>query len=501
MPTNAQGATAPPAGAPNYLYTYDTDEWGGTDSLKVWKYHVDWTTPANTTWTGPASIATAPFVYRSLRIPQSDTSVMLDSLGGRLMYAGQYRNFGTHESVYLTYTVDVAGVAAMRWYELRISGGVSSIYQQGTFSPDTNHRWMGSIAADKYGNIALGYSVSSSSMNPSIRYAGRQSSDPLGVLSQGEASIIEGTGSQTSFNRWGDYSMMTIDPTDDETFWYTTEYYATIGTNWQTRIASFKFNGNSGFSDLRNPDFNRDGQADIIWRNNTNGQNQVWYMNSIAKSSVGIFPTTANNDWKIVGTADFDKDGKVDILWRNSVNGSNVIWYMDNYNRLSTATLPTTVNNAWNIYGTGDFNKDGNVDILWRNNTTGANLVWYMNNSTRLGTMNLPATVNQDWKIVGTGDFNRDGKVDVVWRNAVLGKNVIWYMNNATRLGVGTLPDNVGANLNIVGIADFNGDNKLDILWRNLSTGANSVWYMNNTIQLSTAALETLADTAWEIVN
>ncbi len=151
-----------------------------------------------------------------------------------------FGNFGSYGAVYLNHVCDVAGKRSERWYEIRINSGTSSIYQQGTYAPDTHHRWMGSIAGDKWGNIALGYSVASTTLYPSIRYAGRLSTDPLGALSQGEASIIEGGGSQVGISRWGDYSAMSIDPVDDETFWYTQEYYATTGSNWQTRIGSFK---------------------------------------------------------------------------------------------------------------------------------------------------------------------------------------------------------------------------------------------------------------------
>jgi hypothetical protein len=103
---------------------------------------------------------------------------------------------------------------------------------------------MPSLSVDKYGNMAVGYSVSSASMYPAIRWAGRLASDPLGVLSQGEGTLIAGTGSQSGgYNRWGDYASMTVDPSDGCTFWFTTEYYVTTGSNWQTRIGSFKFPG------------------------------------------------------------------------------------------------------------------------------------------------------------------------------------------------------------------------------------------------------------------
>jgi len=130
----------------------------------------------------------------------------------------------------------------VRWYELRNPGGTPSVFQQSTFSPDSNYRWMGSIAQDKQGNMALGYSISSGTVLPSIRYTGRLVGDALNTL-QAEASMMNGAGSQTGqLDRWGDYSAMSIDPSDDCTFWYTTEYLKATGSfNWSTRLASFKF--------------------------------------------------------------------------------------------------------------------------------------------------------------------------------------------------------------------------------------------------------------------
>jgi subtilisin-like proprotein convertase family protein len=170
----------------------------------------------------------------------------LEAISDRLMWRLAYRNFGTHESLVVNHTVDAngAGLAGVRWYELRDPGGSPFIYQQGTYAPDGNHRWMGSISMDRDGNIALGYSASSTSLFPSIRYTGRLASDPLGTLPQGEATLQAGGGSQTNADspRWGDYSMMGIDPTDDCTFWYTQEYYSrTSSGTWQTRIGAFKF--------------------------------------------------------------------------------------------------------------------------------------------------------------------------------------------------------------------------------------------------------------------
>jgi hypothetical protein len=170
---------------------------------------------------------------------------MVDSLGDRLMFSLQYRNFSTYESLWVNHTVASGGVTGVRWYELRSPGSTPVLYQQGTYQPDSTYRWMGSLAVDKQGNMAVGYSVSSTTVKPSIRYAGRLVTDPLGTLPQGEASIIAGTGVQLNgVGRWGDYSKMTVDPVDDCTFWYTNEYYqVNSDRNWQTYIGSFKFPG------------------------------------------------------------------------------------------------------------------------------------------------------------------------------------------------------------------------------------------------------------------
>ncbi len=249
LPADWDGATVPIANEPNY-FTYFND-WSSVseDYLKIWGFHADWNTIENSTFSEATSVATAPFdselCYGGKCIPQLGTGVLLDVLGDRLMYRLQYRNFGDHQSMVTNHTVDAngSGRAGIRWYELRNSGSGWSIYQQGTYSPDATNRWMGSVAMNANGDIALGYSASDATIYPSIRYTGRLASDPLGQMTFSEQTIKNGTGYQSgSAARWGDYSMMSIDPTDDQTFWYTTEYIQTSGTvNWRTRIASFLF--------------------------------------------------------------------------------------------------------------------------------------------------------------------------------------------------------------------------------------------------------------------
>jgi hypothetical protein len=165
------------------------------------------------------------------------------------MYRFAYRNFGDHEALVVNHSVNPGTGAAsgVRWYEIRNPNNpiiAPVVFQQGTFAPDSTSRWMGSIAMDKLGDILVGYSASSSGINPAVRVAGRVPTDAAGTL-EAEASVIVGAGSQLGgLNRWGDYTSMSVDPVDDCTFYYTNEYLKSYGTfNWSTRIASFKFPG------------------------------------------------------------------------------------------------------------------------------------------------------------------------------------------------------------------------------------------------------------------
>jgi hypothetical protein len=239
LPSDLDGTTPPPAGSPDYFLNYETS------SLNLWKFHVDFATPANSTFSGPVNLPVASFspaCNGSNCIPQPGTRQKLDSLADRLMYRLAYRNFGDHESLVVNHSVTAGSSVGIRWYELRDPNGTPTVYQQGTFAPDSTYRWMGSIAMDKAGDIALGYSASSASVYPSIRYTGRVPTDSLGKM-EAESIVQAGSGSQLqNLSRWGDYSAMSVDPVNDCTFLYTSEYLKTSGTwNWSTRIASFKF--------------------------------------------------------------------------------------------------------------------------------------------------------------------------------------------------------------------------------------------------------------------
>jgi hypothetical protein len=248
LPSDLDGSVLPPTGAPASFV-----EFPGTGAYRVFHFHVDFTTPANSTFTLFSSPAAAGFTTlcattRSC-VPQLGTTNRLDGIGDRLMFRLAYRNFGDHEALVGNYSVSSGAVAGIRWFELRnVTNGPVTVFQQGTYQPDTTWRWLGSAAMDQQGNLALGYSASSGSINPQIRYAGRLFTDPLNALTQGETTLFAGGGSQTgTLDRWGDYSDLTVDPVDDCTFWYTQEYIPSNGSNnWRTRVGSFKFPGCGG---------------------------------------------------------------------------------------------------------------------------------------------------------------------------------------------------------------------------------------------------------------
>ncbi|MBI4890793.1 MAG: hypothetical protein HY821_09230 [Acidobacteria bacterium] len=262
LPSDLEGNTAlPAAGTPNFMMRQNGV--GGV-SFRMMKFKVNSFSPPSMTFDngmggGAGSFISFPITLTrpcngtgGTCVPQPGTATLLDTLGARMMYRLGYRNRGGVESLVGSMSEDPDGAgtqaSALRWFEMRApSSNAPSMYQMSTFNPDTTNRWMSSIAMDKNGNMALGYSVSSSSVNPGIRITGRLRSDIRNRM-QGETTIVNGSGSQTTYGggtpltRWGDYSTMRVDPANDCTFWYTTEYIAANGAfNWRTRIASFRF--------------------------------------------------------------------------------------------------------------------------------------------------------------------------------------------------------------------------------------------------------------------
>jgi hypothetical protein len=256
QPPHLEGP-APPAGTPGiFNRAWDDDFEGpltGGDGYRMWAFTPNFASPGSSTFVELAFVPSSDgwdstmcgfFQRNCIPQPKRGGGEGLDPLDELQMYRAQYRYWGTHESLVINTTVDASGnnTAGIRWAELRNSGGGWAVHQEGTYAPaDGENRWTGSAAMNGDGDIALGYSLSSRNTFPSVRYTTRMAGDPLGTLPGGEVELVAGAGSQTSsFNRWGDYSTMSVDPVDDCTFWYTQEYYENTGSfDFKTRIGAF----------------------------------------------------------------------------------------------------------------------------------------------------------------------------------------------------------------------------------------------------------------------
>ena len=252
LPSNARlQAGTPPPGTPNYFLS----TWEFLNGLTIYKFHVDWDRVSLSTFTGPdVPISATGWPAASPANAASQGGNALDVLPLRAMMQNQYSNIGGAESLWATHTVrrgNTAGLAAPRWYQVNVTGGTvaAAIPQATTWDPDganVINRFMPSLAVDRQGDMALGYSTSSSTTKPAIKYAGRLATDPINTFSLTEQVLLQGTGTQlgncggSACARWGDYSAMTLDP-DGCTFWYTNMYYAVDGLNHQTRIGSFAY--------------------------------------------------------------------------------------------------------------------------------------------------------------------------------------------------------------------------------------------------------------------
>ena len=250
VPPITNNGTLAPTGTPGMYIAFNDDALGGgTDQLWLYELTVNWTTVASSTFVRTQQLNVQPFSSSFgnnwTNIEQKGTSQRVDGIPQVIMNVPQYRNFGDHQTIVCCHTVNVDGVrhAGIRWYELEKTSASWSVRQQGTYVPDLNSRWMGSIAMNGSHEIALGYSVSSTTVYPGILFCGQSAGENAlasGILDVKEDTILVGSYSQTGVERWGDYSQISVDPSDDKTFWYTDQYIGSGGSR-KTRIASFKY--------------------------------------------------------------------------------------------------------------------------------------------------------------------------------------------------------------------------------------------------------------------
>ncbi|MFO7614615.1 MAG: PKD domain-containing protein [Bacteroidales bacterium] len=238
---------AAPAGSPGLFITINDDAIaGGSDQLWIYELSVDWSNPSNATFDRVQQISVPPFdsnfgpTWNNIRQP--GTSQRLDAIPMVIMNRPQYRNFGAYETIVCCHTVDLDATdhAGIRWYELRRTGGAWTVRQTGTFGPDEHNRWMGSISLNGSNEIGLAYSISSVTEYPGLRFTGQSAAAYAageGVLDIAETIIHTGINSQLGANRWGDYADLCVDPDNDHTFWFSSQY----GGNRMTKIASFEF--------------------------------------------------------------------------------------------------------------------------------------------------------------------------------------------------------------------------------------------------------------------
>jgi FG-GAP-like repeat/Lectin C-type domain len=303
-------------------------------------------------------------------------------------------------------------------------------------------------------------------------------------------------------------------------------------------------------------DFDGDGKDDLLWRNYSTGENAIWLKNgtnldSFSAAGQKFITQVVDTDWKMIAAADFNGDGKADILWRNNRSGENAVWFIDantvtNDGRYASneqffANSIRVIDTNWEMVGAGNFDTDNKADIVWRNKVTGENAIWLMDGTTGPSVVDgtvgtaveskaggqkfITQVADSNWKIVGIGDFNQDNKSDLVWRNSSTGENAVWTVDTSVLTNSGNffstteqfIKDENGVNLVVQGnnwrieaVGDTNNDGKSDLIWRNYATDENAVWQMNENIaatagrqivKFSNNTTVLTGDINWEIID
>lgn len=241
-----------------------------------------------------------------------------------------------------------------------------------------------------------------------------------------------------------------------------------------------RYHGNSANFSLaaqsKRFDYNSDGKADLVMRNDATGQNEIWLMDGLKRIGIQELPAL-NGNWKMVGTADLDGNGERDILWHNTNSGANVVWMYQGGERLSYALEP--VGSQWELVGSGgDWNNDGRDDLVWYNKNTGDTTIWYMRSYYHRGAKNIARVANLDWKIAVVADFNGQGAPELLWKNDVTTQGIYWRYDDANSQWQMKQAPHMGlSGWKIASVADLNADGVLEIIWNN--GDRNAVWLLN----------------------
>lgn len=331
LPVDLEGVGE--SGRPAMIINVNDDAWGGQpdDHLRIWEWDIDWTNPGDATLEVMTTLDVADFDgvpsgFGFSNVDQPGADASLDAILDGLMFPAKYRDFGSHASIVCCHAIQVPdnGTYQMRWYELRDEGDGWYVYQQGTYAPDDTNRWMGSIGIDVAGNISMAYSVSDDQdVYPGLRFTGRYASDPLGEMTLEECPIVDGVGTQTGANRWGDYAQMTVDPVDGLTFWFTGEYTRNANGAWGTRIAGWQLQTPSAIDlgtlgiltpetglltdtelvtvEVRNYGLEDQTNFDISYQVDDGAIVTETYPGTLASGEVDVFPFAATSDMSAFG--------------------------------------------------------------------------------------------------------------------------------------------------------------------------------------------------------
>ncbi|UBF25153.1 GDSL-type esterase/lipase family protein [Kovacikia minuta CCNUW1] len=246
-------------------------------------------------------------------------------------------------------------------------------------------------------------------------------------------------------------------------------------------------------------DGNRDGNPDLVWYNSATGESKIWQMNGTAISTKISFPVMSGNNWAIQAITDLTQDGNPDFIWRNARTGENLIWHMNGTSVSTSVPLPIMEPSQWTISGQNDFDQNGNPDILWHNTSNGQTILWQMDGVTLSTAIELPGMEDSNWTIESSVDLNRDGSPDLLWHNSSTGENLMWQMSRISLTTTIPLPSMEDSNWTIEGMVDLNRDGNPDFIWHNLSTGENLAWQMNRTSLVTAFSLPSLEVPEWQI--